>query len=444
MFHRLLLISLLFPFLTNGQQTIKGKFSPVEEFDWVLVYKVSPLHSSYIGDAKINEQGSFEFVLDSAQTAGMYRLVYAVPQEEYNFDVIYNAKEDIEFTFNIETGVDYQESVENKLVSSYTNSMALISQSIGNFYNQRSTDSTALETIFKTQRETQAEYEHIAEGTIASHFIVANRAYVPDGFENVNDYIQNIRNYFFEHVDFNNEILQSSNFLIERTLNFVFGMISEGENEIEVYKNNISVVTEAMSAATIETKKKLLYILWQQLAETNYEEAANYISNEFLLPIAKEMNDAELTNELVSYRNVSFGKTAPDFDIEMLKDNKIVTEKLSTLDNADSYILVFWSSTCSHCLEELPQLHEFIKTFEKDKAQVIAFGIEDEEYRWKGETYDYPDFIHVLGLGKWENEVGNKYNVSATPTYFILDKDKKIISKPNDIIELKKYFSDQK
>ena len=85
-----------------------------------------------------------------------------------------------------------------------------------------------------------------------------------------------------------------------------------------------------------------------------------------------------------------------------------------------------------------------MKTFEKDKIQVIAFGIEDEEYRWKNQTYDYPDFIHVIGLGKWDNEVGNKYNVTATPTYFILDRDKKIISKPNDIIDLKKYFTDQK
>jgi protein-disulfide isomerase len=47
----------------------------------------------------------------------------------------------------------------------------------------------------------------------------------------------------------------------------------------------------------------------------------------------------------------------------------------------------------------------------------------------------------VLGLGKWTNKLGVLYNVNATPTYFILDKDKKIIDKPNDIVELREFFS---
>ena len=90
--------------------------------------------------------------MDSTLTKGMYRIVYALPQEEYNFDVIYNAKEDIALTFNSETGIEYQESIENKLVNSYTYSMSLVSQSIGNFFNQQSTDSLALASIFKTQK----------------------------------------------------------------------------------------------------------------------------------------------------------------------------------------------------------------------------------------------------------------------------------------------------
>ena len=46
----------------------------------------------------------------------MYRIVYAAPQEDYNFDIIYNGKEDVEFTFNSETGVHFLKSSENKCV----------------------------------------------------------------------------------------------------------------------------------------------------------------------------------------------------------------------------------------------------------------------------------------------------------------------------------------
>jgi len=50
---------------------------------------------------------------------------------------------------------------------------------------------------------------------------------------------------------------------------------------------------------------------------------------------------------------------------------------------------------------------------------------------------EYPDFIHVLGLGKWDNPTSNAYGIESTPSFFLLDKDKKIIAKPYDAVALK-------
>ena len=72
----------------------KGVFYPAKDYNFALLYKVGPTISDYITNAEIAEDGSFEFKLDSTSTKGMYRVVYAVPQEDYNFDVIYNGKED--------------------------------------------------------------------------------------------------------------------------------------------------------------------------------------------------------------------------------------------------------------------------------------------------------------------------------------------------------------
>jgi hypothetical protein len=78
-----------------AQHTIKGTFSPAEDYNFALLYKVTPTISEYVSNAEIQEDGTFQFQLDSTHTKGMYRLVYAVPQEDYNFDIIYNAQEDI-------------------------------------------------------------------------------------------------------------------------------------------------------------------------------------------------------------------------------------------------------------------------------------------------------------------------------------------------------------
>ena len=39
-----------------------------------------------------------------------------------------------------------------------------------------------------------------------------------------------------------------------------------------------------------------------------------------------------------------------------------------------------------------------------------------------------------------DNSIGNDYGVTATPTYFVLDKDKNIIAKPYDFEALKEYM----
>ena len=118
-------------------------------------------------------------------TKGIYKLVYATPQEDYNFDIIYNGKEDIELIFNSETGVTFQSSIENTLLSSYTNSMYMITHSIGKYFREKGKDTLALLSIFKTQRETQKNYEEAAKGTIALNFIKAKKPYIPSKIEDI-------------------------------------------------------------------------------------------------------------------------------------------------------------------------------------------------------------------------------------------------------------------
>jgi len=438
---RLFFIALLLPSLLLAQHSIKGIFSPAEEYNFALLYKVTPTLSDYVSNAEIKEDGSFEFKLDSTNTKGMYRLVYAVPQEDYNFDIIYNGKEDIELTFNSETGVEFIKSTENKLLTSYTNSMSMVTQSIGNYFRQESKDTTALKAIFKTQNETQINFEKAAKGTRALAFIQANKPYVPKNIEPVKTYINNLKKHYFDYVDFNNPILQSSNFLEERLLNYVFGMSSESDDELENYKENIDSVYNHIKVAPKAVQRIMLFDLWQQMADLKHESISNYISDKYLMDIAVTLNDQQLLQSLILYKNLSKGTVAPDFDIEVKEQDKLITKKMSTLKGAENYIIVFWSSTCSHCLDEVPQLQKFVNSLRKDKVKVVAIGLEDEPYGWKNLTYDYPEFIHVYGKGKWDNKIGNAYGVTSTPTYFILDKDKKIVLKPSDFEVLKAYFN---
>ena len=438
MFKKLLLILFISPILLGAQHTISGTFTPGEDYQFAILYKVTPEASMFVANTMIDDKGEFEFKLDSTVTEGMYKLVYALPQSDYNFDIIYNAKEDIALSFNAETGVKFTSSVENSLVNSYTGSMSLISQSIGNFYRQQSSDTLALKAIFKTQSETQTEYEKAAEGTIALNFIKANRPYIPDSFEDITTYISNLKMHFFDHVDFNNSVLQSSNFLIERLLNYVFGMAAKEGDEIASYKKNIDEVYQAMSESTLEMKRILLEVLWQQMVDTNFEEVANYIAEYYLLPVAESLNDQELISGLTIFKELSIGNRAPEFDVKIEENGEMVDISLYDYNVARQYVVVFWSSGCSHCLEEIPQLHAYLK--DNTNVKVIAVGMEDVTAPWELEVSKYPEFNHVLALGKWESELAKDYNITSTPTYFVLSGDKKIVAKPFNFAGLKKYM----
>lgn len=440
MLKKLFFLTLLMPTLALAQYSISGTFMPAENFKRAILYKVTPEESQYVTHTEIKEDGTFKIPLDSTVTKGMYRIVYAVPQEEYNFDIIYNAKEDVVFAFHQETGLEFKESIENKLVNSYTNSMSMVSQSIGNFFRQQSTDTLALENIFKTQKETQDNFEEAAKNTIALNFIKANRPYIPEQYEDLKTYIDNLKKHFFDHVDFNSEMLQSSNFLIERTLNYVFGMGAYREDQTATYIKNLSQVVDAMSDAPANIKVRLLEILWQQMVDVNFEEVANVIADDYLLPLANELKLEALITHLTAYKKTSIGAIAPDFEFEVGEVGAKTKTSLHKQEGTEKYLVIFWSSTCGHCLEEIPQLYSYINSLEKDTIKVIAVGLEDEPFEWRKLTLEYTEFTHVLGLGKWSNSIGNDYNVQSTPSYYVLSEDKTIIAKPFDFEAFKKWM----
>ncbi|GAB1855289.1 hypothetical protein MHTCC0001_01220 [Flavobacteriaceae bacterium MHTCC 0001] len=425
-----------------AQHSIKGTFSPSGEYTMALLYKVEPTHSNYITNAPIADDGSFEIKLDSTITKGMYRITYAVPQEEYNFDVIYNATEDVELSFNSETGVEFLSSRENKLLESYTNSMLMITNSIGNYFkdNSKVKDTLALVSIFETQRETQKGFEEAAKGTMAATFIKANSPYVPKGAVDAKTYVKGLETHYFDHVDFNSPVLQRSKFLTERMLNYVFGMSTQNGDEVAEYIRNTKVVYNKMKSAPDSIKKTLLTDLWEQMVDLKLDDVANFIAENYLMDLSVKLNDQQLLHALILHQNTSIGNKAPDFSIDVSDKGSKVTKSLQKLDIANTYVIAFWSSTCSHCLKEIPELHKFSKTFSEKQLKVIAIGLEDEPFKWQSLTYDFPNFLHVYGEGKWDNEIGNTYGVTGTPTYFILDKDKKIIAKPEGLEALKQFF----
>ena len=419
---------LFLPLALTAQHKISGMFAPAKEFTYAFLYHSTPKGISYIDRSKVESDGSFSIAMDSTASTGIYKIVYGLPPEENNFDFIFDGKEDVQLNFDLDKGLEFTESNENKLWSSYTKSMELVNKAISNYYSKESSDKNAFKDIFKTLKETQDAYENASKGTLALTFIQANRPYIPKGYENISTYSKNLKQTFLQQVDFENPLLQSSDFLTDRVMAYVFGMSSYNN---EGYKRDIDHLVELVMNTNPTVKVSLLHMIWKRFIDSNNETMANYVSDNYLLDLAKEAGYPQLVELLTVFKNNSIGNKAQNFEIPNYDNGKPTA--LYDLNDADRYLLIFWSSTCSHCNEELPKVKALIP---KD-TKVIAIGIEDDAENWQKAIENYPDFIHVLGLKKWDNEIVKAYNIDATPSFIVLDKDKSIIAKPFDLEALK-------
>ena len=72
----------------QAQGSISGNFSPAKDFKWLIAYELTPNGERYTKDTAVKE-GAFTLEMPVTAQAGMYRLVYAVPQDEFYIDIIF-------------------------------------------------------------------------------------------------------------------------------------------------------------------------------------------------------------------------------------------------------------------------------------------------------------------------------------------------------------------
>ena len=214
----------------QAQHTISGTFSPAEEYTWLIAYHLKPGSQAYVADTAIKD-GTFEMILPENSPKGTYRLVYAVPQERYNFDVIYTGKEDIEFNFDPTKELVFSTSKENILFSTYFSEIQEAQQNLIHYYTSQSSDMSEFKKIVKNYTTVQQSFTERSAGFFAQQFIKANRPYIPENYENANAYVKNRKQHYFDSIDLNSPVLQASGFLTDKLNNYVFTALPLGADD---------------------------------------------------------------------------------------------------------------------------------------------------------------------------------------------------------------------
>ena len=161
----------------------------------------------------------------------------------------------------------------------------------------------------------------------------------------------------------------------------------------------------------------------KQAMQAGLDAVQEMIDARYLAATCTADGDVDLQQRLAAYKNTRKGMLAP----------KIVTDNfnLYNLANSDSTLVVFWASWCAHCQEELPILYK--KLAARKGIQVVAVGLDDVEPAWQSAKKQFPLWQHIRAPKKWDDANVAPYGIYATPTMFLLDKEKHILGKYNSI-----------
>lgn len=186
------------------------------------------------------------------------------------------------------------------------------------------------------------------------------------------------------------------------------------------------------------------YTRWQLLDMfTTYgpDDVAQYLVDQYVGgPDALVPPDARLLTMAAAQMRVVNGAPAPD--MILVTPGSADTLMLSKVWPEHQYTgLFFYSSTCDHCHGQMPGLVQLVSEMKPAYFHLvgIALDVTEEEFRTTlaEEKLDFPCYTE---LKAWGAQGAKDYNVKATPTLFVLDRQGRIRAKPMDHQELRAFL----
>jgi len=426
----------------STQITIKGTFEPAANYSWVILYRITGAQQRYVTNTGLND-GKFSINMPENSIQGMYRLTYDLDNNGF-VDFIYNNK-NVELIFDPKlpgNSLKFIQSDENKIFKSYLTAITKNQNQLDSLqftYFKSETKKDAAQhyiSAYKTLQQTQELYVEKARGTVSESFIYSLQAYnAPEIIATEQEYMNSTKEHFFDFIDFKNPLLINSTIITKKVVNYVYYLNISDDKQMQqaLYKKSIIDVFDKIQDQP-KLRAELLTTLMYGFVQMQNLPLVDLLMDSYYSKLPITAQDSQVIDDIAIQTKTALGRVAPDFNY----DNGEILDQFYNVKTDQHIVLVFWSTSCSHCLKEIPLLHEYSKLHKNIK--VVAVALEKDELDFNHYKEELANFTNILALDKWKNPIARLYNINTTPNYFVLDKHKKIIAKPYDINKLKSYF----
>ena len=440
----LIIILLFLAPLGVFSQTVSGTFFNLPQ-QKVYLNAYTGLYMEVIDSVMMSNDKRVDF--NTQLTKGMYQI-----ETEYgfSFDFLYE-NEDVKFVLKDINKLEEIEFINSQLNTDWywylyckekiMNSLDLLKPVLRS-YDKKSEFYLNAKNEYQKLQDSLWRFTDVLlkNNNYASNLIRVDR-FAPlnldyDFKEQRNDMIAN----FFNEVDFNDLSLIPTNVMTTKIIDFLSIQQLPGQNHDQQIMSIILGIDNVLCRSTVnfEMYEFVFQYLIEGFNELGYEDVVDYMTR---IPYSENLEcDEDQYNELlyiVEFNSrVKIGSQAKNISGQTIFD-----EEFDMYDIDSEYTIVyFWSYTCDHCRENIKQLKTFLE--DNPDFSMVAVSVKGDLKKIKSyvKKYKVNSYFYYDGM-EWNSPHVSNYAVTATPTFYVLDKNKNIIYKPFDFEELVQFVN---
>ena len=411
-------------------------------------------------DSTQSINGVIQFQLPAKTTIGTYRIIlgqttYAKIMNEppQQLDIIYN-NEDIQLKTDFkhpEDSLKVAKSIENEVWYTFIKKEKALQDQLQltqkelDYFQDKNDEINTTKSIAQYNR-LQKEHVELIQNTIqlnpdlyASKLIKMYQEPFLDGNLNRQERDQLFKSTFFNNLDFTDESLMNSDVYTKKVFKSLMSYAQRGlsrEQQLLEFRNAIDVII----SHTNQNEKVYEFILDYLVSgfeKLRMDNLITYIADKYSGTTCQTDEITTFERKLLQQK-MKVGSFVPDFTLNDINGDPV---KLSEVLKSHNLVM-FWASWCPHCNDMIPEILSWHKSQNTTDMEVIAISLDEEKKEWEDKVFDLKieGWYNLSDLKKWDGDVVKDYNIYATPTMFVIDKDMEILAKPITSHEFKEFI----
>lgn len=435
------LIFFIFHSTIFSQNPVTIKFHPSVKSDEVV--EINVWHKGKFSLISSIQKGDNDsIVVNEFHNAGLYNISFKNFKNAAEFIYNPNEKMQIELDMNLANGqLIIDNSLENKCYSDlikindaynhFLDSLLYLRREISintnDYYGRCFYLDSLFETVAREKNGRLTYLQYIYNNTYTSKILVP-LSLIPvitskeEGKVYQTPYSY-LANHYFKYLVNDSEIL--NHYLVENSIMEYLSKYSlPGKDGI---KKSIDYIMKSFETDSVNSNY-ISTILVKTFIDAKAPDLALYVMGSLSSGCELDLGQKQ-AEYLSNFSHVQIGNAVDDIVL-----NDINSQPVSLSNTCKKYnytLLIFWTSWCKHCEDFLPELNSKLTKY-SNKISVFAVSLDENETQWKSfvDAKKINNWVHVSELKRIEqSSYAPRFMITHTPSIFLLDKNRKIITK---------------